>query len=181
MPSGDSKCASTLEARLTAWKAENVLEPGSRPWDETRKCLLVIQSVLQLLKHSRECIIRKGINKSGINRRCTVRKDIDRSAIDRQGIDRRCIVKEGIDGRAIDRREGIDSSGINGGADDVRDNHRPQHSSVIGKLLSVSTLHIILCAFCAEDYTETTMYQDFTCHLQYSPDSGRGYVSEATK
>ena len=162
MPSGDSKCASTLEARLIAWKAENVLEEGSRQRDETRKCLLVIQRVLQLLKHSRECL--------------------DRRCIDgREGIDRRCIVKEGIDGRAIDRREGIDSSGIDGGADDVRDNHRPQHSSVTGKLISVSTLHIILCAFCAEDYTETTMYQHFTCHLQYSPDSGRGHVSEATK
>ena len=159
-----------------------MLEAGSRQWGEARKCPLVIQSVLQLLKHSREglvrreCInsregiVRKGINKSGINRRCTVRKDIDRSAIDRKGIDRRCIVKEGID-----------SSGIDGGADDVRDNHRPQHSSVTGKLLSVSTLHIILCAKSAEDYTETTMYQHFTRHLQYSPDSGRGYVSEATK
>ncbi len=176
MPSGDSTCASSLEARLTAWKAENVLEEGSRQWGEARKCLLVIQSVLQLLKHSREGlvrregIVRKGINKSGINRRCTVRKDIDRSAINRKGIDRRCIVKEGID-----------SSGIDGGSDDVRDNHRPQHSSVTGKLLSVSTLHIILCAKSAEDYTETTMYQHFTCHLQYSPDSGRGYMSEATK
>ena len=161
MPSGDSKCASTLEARLTAWKAENVLEPGPRPWDETRKCPLVIQSVLQLLKHSRECLDRRCIDG---------REGIDRSGIDRQGIDRRCIVKEGID-----------SSGIDGGADDVRDNHRPQHSSVTGKLLSVSTLHIILCAFCAEDYTETTMYQHLTRHLQYSPDSGRGYMSEATK
>ena len=98
MPSGDSKYASTLEARLTAWKAENVLEPGSRLWGEVRKCLLVIQSVLQLLKHSRECIIRKGI---------------DGKAIDKSGIDRRCIVKEGID-----------SSGIDGGADDVPENHR---------------------------------------------------------
>ena len=158
-----------------------MLEEGSRQWDEARKYPLVIQSVLQLLKHRRECInsregiVRKGINKSGINRRCTVRKDIDRSAIDRKGIDRK-----GIDRRGI-VKEGIDSSAIDGGADDVRDNHRPQHSSVTGKLLSVSTLHIILCAKSAEDSTETTMYQHFTCHLQYSPDSGRGYMSEATK
>ena len=119
-----------------------MLEPGSRQWGEARKCLLVIQSVLQLLKHSRECLVRR---------------------------------------ECIDSKEGIDSSGIDGGADDVRDNHRPQHSSVTCKLLSVSTLHIILCAKSAEDYTETTMYQHFTCHLQYSSDSGRGYVSDATK
>ena len=59
--------------------------------------------MFQVLKHSRECIIRKGIDG----------KAIDRRAIDKSGIDRRCIVKEDID-----------SSGIDGGADDVPENHR---------------------------------------------------------
>ena len=80
-----------------------MLEEGARLWGEVRKCPLVIQSVFQVLKHSRECIIRKGIDG----------KAIDRRAIDKSGIDRRCIVKEDID-----------SSGIDGGADDVPENHR---------------------------------------------------------
>ena len=90
-----------------------MLEPGSRQWGEARKCLLVIQSVLQLLKHSRECIIRKGIEG----------KAIDRRAIDKNGIDRRCIVKEGTDRSGIDRK-GINKSDTDRRADDVPENHR---------------------------------------------------------
>ena len=95
-----------------------MLEEGSRQWGEARKCPLVIQSVLQVLKHSRECIIRKGIDG----------KAIDRRAIDKSGIDRRCIVKEGTDRSGIDRK-GIDRKGINKSdtdrrADDVPENHR---------------------------------------------------------
>ena len=90
-----------------------MLEPGSRQWGEARKCLLVIQSVLQDLKHSRECIIRKGIDG----------KAIDRRAIDKSGIDRRCIVKEAIDKSGIDRRC-IVKEGTDRRADDVPENHR---------------------------------------------------------
>ena len=51
-----------------------MLEEGARLWGEVRKCPLVIQSVLQLLKHSRECLVRRecidrkeGIDSSGID------------------------------------------------------------------------------------------------------------------
>ena len=85
-----------------------MLEEGARLWGEVRKCPLVIQSVLQLLKHSRECLDRKGI---------------DGKAIDKSGIDRRCIVKEGTDKSGIDRK-GINKSDTDRRADDVPENHR---------------------------------------------------------
>ena len=95
-----------------------MLEAGSRQWGEARKCLLVIQSVLQDLKHSRECIIRKGIDGKAIDRRA-----IDRRAIDKSGTDRRCIAKEGTDRSGIDRK-GINKSDTDRRADDVPENHR---------------------------------------------------------
>ena len=95
-----------------------MLEAGARLWGEARKCPLVIQSVLQDLKHSRECIVRKGINRSGIDRRCIVKEGTDRSGIDRKGIN-----KEGTDRSGIDRK-GINKSDTDRRADDVPENHR---------------------------------------------------------
>ncbi len=83
--------------------------------------------------------------------------------------------REGLDGRGLDRRcldrKGLSKSGIDGRADDVRENHRPQHSNVTGKFLSISSLRIILCTFCAEDYMQHADRQLLRGH-QAAP---RGY------
>ena len=76
--------------------------------------------------------------------------------------------REGLDGRGLDRRcldrKGLSKSGIDGRADDVRENHRPQHSNVTGKFLSISSLRIILCAKSAEDCMQNAVYKVVSGH-----------------
>ena len=107
-----------------------MLHPTAWPLPQAHFRPFMRSIVLQDLKHSRE-----GLDKSGIDGRC---------------LDGRC-----LNGRCLDRK-GLNKRGIDGRADDVRENHRLQHSNVTGKFLSIKTLRITLCTFCAEDYMQHT-------------------------